>query len=396
MAAGGVSLLLATTGCGAFFQCEGKADCGTSGPGTGTGSGDYVYVSNSVSGIGYLDAYDVSSGALTALSGAPYNLSYEPVALSISPKNNFLYIATASTVSYGIYLYSIASSGVPSIQNSGAIMGSVGPIASMDISADGNWLYTIELSSLGTYILQQYSINTSTGLLTLSASFPLPTASCGLVSSASTPATQRCTVKVSPSEEYVISALGTAGDAIYPYSPGSGITSNSYSGTIPALSSISGELSVAIDASNYAYIAQTASISVYSILSTGVPATQINNVAQPVAAPYVFSNNETPRSITLSKTDTYVYTADQGTNMISAFSTSTGMLTSLGAEVSGPNAVSVLGADNSGKYLVAAGYDTASGIQLFTIQSGGTISNLDQNAGTGTSFAYPTVMALTH
>ncbi len=68
LAAGaGLSMLLALTGCGAFFQCEGKASCGTGSGGSETGSGDYLYVSNVPNNQNAISAYDIYTGTLTAL-----------------------------------------------------------------------------------------------------------------------------------------------------------------------------------------------------------------------------------------------------------------------------------------------------------------------------------------
>src|ERR1700684_2560464 len=68
-AALGLAATMLLTGCQNFFVCQ-KASCPSSGTGTGTGSttDDFVYVSNAPSGSTYISAYDISSGALTAVS----------------------------------------------------------------------------------------------------------------------------------------------------------------------------------------------------------------------------------------------------------------------------------------------------------------------------------------
>jgi 6-phosphogluconolactonase len=383
LAAGaGLALLLATTGCGAFFQCEGKADCGTSGSGTGSNSGDYLYANNVPNNPEAVSVYDVSSGTLTAVSGSPFSLNAAPIALAVSPNNNFLYSATAN----GIYIYSLASTGIPSNANNGSPVDDGYPIIAMAMSPDGNYLFTIEEQI--TYVIEEYSVNTSTGFVSPLTSVALPAgATCALAGGSSTPATASCGLAVSPSGQFVIAAAGTSGDIIYPYSSSTGITNASNPQGISAPSTTDGELSVAVDSSNYAYIAETSSMSSYAISSSGVP-----NSSGSLTS-YKFTGNETPRSAVVS--NGFVYTADQGTNTISAFTSTAGVLTALGSEIAGPTAVSAIGVDNSGKYLAAEGYSSSIGLQLFSITSGA-LQNLNQNAATGTNYAYPVAMALTH
>jgi 6-phosphogluconolactonase len=396
--------VLSTAGCGAFFQCEGKADCGT-GTGTGAGSGDYAYVTNSATSansIPYLDAFDVSKGLLTPLAGSPYELGFVPTALAISPNNTFLYVA--SQANPGIYLYSLASTGVPSLVTSGTNGGlmnsdSDNPVYAMAISPDGYWLYTVEELPTGAWDLIQYSLNASTGIMTFSSSFATPATTCAPSSSA-TPYTQLCAVAVSPEKGFVVVAAGSGGAILYPYtSTASGGVLVPAAGSLLAYSASSADTSVTIDNLNYVYIGQSQSISTYAVGSGGVPATVSGGYGQPTNQ-IPFTNAETPRNITLSTNYGNVYTADQGTATISSYSASKGSLTQLGAEVPGPTEVSALGVDNTGAYLLAAGYNVTGGIQLYSISSAtgsvGVITNLVQSAGTGTNYAYPTLIAMTN
>jgi 6-phosphogluconolactonase len=402
--------VLSTTGCGAFFQCEGKADCGTGTTTSGAGSGDYAYVTNSASssnGIPYLDAFDVSKGLLTPLTGSPYQLAFAPTALAIAPSNKFLYAASMSNA--GIYLYSLASTGVPSLVTSGTSNGlmasdSGAVVYAMTISPDGNWLYTIEELATGTWELIQYSLNTSTGIMTFSQSLTTPATTCIPSYTTTLPYTQLCGVAVSPNEGFVVVAAGAGGAILYPYSSSAtgGIT-GTYTGTLQPYSASSADTSVTIDNANYVYIGQTQSISTYSIGTGGVP-TSLNSSGYGQSTQQIpFTNTETPRNITLSTSYGYVYTADQGTGgtaataTISSYSASNGVLTSLGAEVPGPPAVSALGVDNTGAYLLAAGYNGTSGIELYSISgTTGALTSLVQSAGTGVNNAYPTLIVMTY
>lgn len=374
------------TGCNNFFVCQ-KASCPStgSGTGTGTGSGDYAYVSNSKSGSTYLAAYDLSGGALTAISNSPYNLGFAPVALDVAPSNSFLYAATPPGVtSPGIYAYSIGSNGALTVINNGTVLAN-DAVASMDISPDGNYLFVLETTGL---TLNEYQVNTSTGLLALVGPISLPnTSGASCVLQIATPVTQACTVKVSPSGQFVAVSLGVAGDVIFPYSGSSGITSGNYTLISPA-SRTSGDYSLAMDSSNNTYIARTDALTAFSVASNGT-ATQEGTAT--------YTSGSVPRSVTLSNGYNYVYTANEGSSTISGYIIGTGgVLTAMsGSPFAAPTNVSALGVDNTGDYLVAAGYNGSSGVQLFSIGSTGALSSL-VSTGSGTSTAYPTVLALTH
>lgn len=379
---GGAALVLAATallaGCHNFFVCE-KASCPSSGSGSTTG--DYVYVSNATTGSTYLSGYDVGDGALTAISGSPFNLDYVPVAMSVAPDDDFLYIASAANASNpGIYVYSIGSTGALTIQNSGAVDIS-GAIASMDVSADGGYLFAV--NTLGT-LLTEYQIDTSTGLLTQAASFALPGTLCALTG---TPVSQGCTVKVSPGGAYVVVALGTAGFAVFPYTSTSGITTTSYTLVSPP-SSTTGDYSLALDDNNYAYVASTTALTSYSITSAAITQESTQSYS---------STTTIPRSVVLSSGQDYVYTANEGTGNISGYGIGdSGALTQIsGSPFTGPTNVSAIGVDKSGTYMVAAGYNGSSGVQLFTVGSTGALT-LVTSAATGTSTSIPTILAMTH
>jgi 6-phosphogluconolactonase (cycloisomerase 2 family) len=386
VAALGLCATFLLAGCHNFFVCENKPACPSSGDGDGTGSTtDFAYVSNSSTGSTYVAEYDLSSGALTAISGSPFNIGFQPVALNISPSNSFLYAATLpGATNAGIYLFSIASSGALSVANSGdALINDA--ISSMAISPDGGFLFTV--SSTGTF-MNEYQIDTSTGALSLALTIPIPITTCSL---AGTVVSQTCSVTVAPSGQFVVVALGTAGDAIYPYSSTSGVTSTSYT-LIPSgttTNSPTGDYSVALDSNNYIYIARTAALAVYQITDTAGDAVQKSSAG--------YNSGVIPRSVVLNSTKNYVFTANEGASTISAYGIqSDGSLAAAsGSPFAAPTNVSALGVDNSGKYMLAAGYNSSTGVQLFSLSSTGTLSLLT-SAATGTSPAYPVVLATSH
>ncbi len=382
----GLAATILLTGCHNFFLCQ-KASCPSSGGSGGTATTDFVYVSGSSTGSTYITGYDISKGALTTL-GSPDNLDYQPVAMNISPNDQFLYIASIPGASNaGIYVYTIDSTGHITGPNGGGVLIS-GAIASMDISPDGGYLFALSDTGL---LMTEYKADTSTGSLQLVTSFQLPGLTCALPINAAL-ASQTCTVKASPTGDFVVVSLGTAGTVIFPFTSSSGITTASYT-TIPSGStsaSPSGDYSVALDASRRVYIARTNAVAVWQINDAQGDAVQLSSTS--------FNSGVTPRSVVLANSYGDVYTANEGTGTISGYSinATTGALTAIsGAPFAGPANVSALGVDKSGSYMVAAGYNSSSGVQIFSISSTGALT-LGASAGAGTATAYPVVLAMSH
>jgi 6-phosphogluconolactonase len=381
-AALGLSATFLLAGCQNFFVCQ-KASCPSGGGGSTTS--DWAYVSNASAGSTDIYAYDIGNGSLAAVSGSPYNIGFAPVAMSVAPSDSFLYAATLPSVANpGIYMWTVNSSGQLTVGNNGNAL-ITAQVATMDISPDGNFLFTVDV--LGT-ALTEYQINTTTGFLTLASSFALlPNSTCV---AAGSPVSQSCTVKVAPSGQFVVAALGSAGDIIYPYNSSQGITSTSAT-QIPSGSTTTnptGDYSLALDKNNFVYIARTAALAVYSLDANGNPTQQSTQA---------YSSSAIPRSVALSTNYSWVYTANIGAGNISGYTIgSTGGLASVsGSPFTGPTNVSAIGADKSGTYMVAVGYNGTSGVQLFTIGTSGALT-LTTSAGTGTSPSFPAILALSH
>jgi 6-phosphogluconolactonase len=380
------------TGCGNFFVCEGKADCPATT--TPTNTGDFVYVSNGTAASSDIAGYSLANGTLTAIAGADIDLGFVPIAMSVAPLNGFLYVASrADAVPAGIYVYTISSAGALTPANNGNPLVDDDTISSMDISPDGNFLFTVgTTTTLGT-IVSEYELDTSTGLFVAGnpATFLTPTTDCSIVTGV-TPLSQHCTIKVSPNGDYVGVALGGYGFEVYPYSSAKGIPGTPGPQLSPSTSTGSGDFSLAFDKNNYVYVASTSALTSYGGLgATGAPSPVLEN-----AQAYTGTVAPRPRAVTLSTNGSYVYTANEGNGTISGFSLSgAGVMTPLGA-VPGPTSVSALGADSSGKYLVAAGYNAINGVQVFNITSTGALSSAGSVDGTGVDLTVPTVMALSH
>ncbi|HEY4358819.1 MAG TPA: beta-propeller fold lactonase family protein [Acidobacteriaceae bacterium] len=367
--------VISLSGCHNFFSCEGKASCPSSG--SGTGSGNYLYLSNSSKGGTYLNGYDVSTGALTVLSGFPTNISITPTAMVITPSNGFLFVSTTTA----IYSFAISSTGGLTTVNSGAAVATPpAGVQSMDISPDGNYLYALDL--VGGSVVQ-YTIS-STGLLSnqLSFSFPIPVPNTNTAQA----------VKVAPNGNFVVCAVGTGGDLIYAYSSTAGIT-NATPAVISTGSATAGDFGVAIDTSNFLYLSRTTGPVVFAVnaASGAVPTATLVNQTN------ALSTGGGPHAIALSSTaGGNVYIGNLSASSISGYSEVSGVLTNLsGSPYTAPSTVDGLGRDKSGKYLVAVGYAGTGGVQLYTIGASGALTAGATDA-TGTTTSIPTALALTH
>jgi hypothetical protein len=369
--------LMSLTGCGAFFQCEGKASC----PATTGGSGsstvtNYVYASNSASGSTFLNGYNLSGGTLaTATTGSPYSLGYTPIAMAVTPANTFLYVAVDSalgttSIPGGMYVYAIGTGGALTIANSGGVVGA-GNYTAMDISPDGQWLFALDTTGL---ILYEYQINASTGAL--------GTPNTISITPNNTNAVTPVAVKVAPSANFVVASLGTAGDVIYSFNTSSGLVGATVSG-IGTGSATVGDYAVAIDSNNNIYLARTTGVAVYTATSVGAP-TLVNT----------YASGNGPHSIAL-KTG-FAYAGNQTDSTISGYAVATGpVLTAVSGATSAPAAVRSLAFDKSGTYLLANGYGASVGLEMYTIGTTGALTSVG-SVGTGTNTAIPAVVALTH
>ncbi len=191
-------LLLGLSGCGGFFVPQ------TSSGGT-TNTGDYLYVANSANT--FFAGFGVaSSGALSVLSGSPYNNSVAAQSLAVNPANTFLYAATTA----GIYVYGISSNGSITVQNDGSPSAADDMVATaMQVDSTGNYLLAVGISTAQqVQAIAIYTIDTSTGLLTAVAGSPLTL----YTGNASTPTVVAPTgLLITPNNSYVYASLGALG-----------------------------------------------------------------------------------------------------------------------------------------------------------------------------------------
>jgi 6-phosphogluconolactonase (cycloisomerase 2 family) len=388
------TLTLGLTSCGAFFQCEGKSDCAASTTSTictpaaaTTVTGTiYGYAANSSCGTSYLNGYTLSGGALSDATSAPFNLDYVPQAMVVTPSNSYLYVATDSAVSSGdIYGYTISTGGVLNILSSGGTSALASEnSAALAVSADGKYLFSLN-TLLGT--IEQYTIG-STGLLSSFATYTIQGSNSGgsIVPSA---------LAFAPNGGFLVAALGTGGADIFVYNSSTGVL-GSGSGSLPTYvinSNVGyGIYGVTVDANNYIYAAGTGGITVYAETLTSNATTTTLTTTQKAT----YSTGGVPYGIVVNSTNSYLYAANFNESNISAFSVANGVLTEIsGSPFSGPTNVISIGITSGGGYLLADGYNGSTGIQLFSIGSGGILSPVSSTSS-GTSTTYPAPVAMSH
>ncbi len=371
------SITILLSGCGGFFQCEGKASCPNPPPCTtncpATGS-DYAYVANPSTSANTVNGYNLSNGTLTAATSAPYSFGYQPVAMAVTPGNTFLYAVSNPNIATGyLYGYTVATGGALNILASGQPLVTESAV-SLAVSPDGNWLFVLDANNL---TLSEYSINTTTGAVTF--------ATTGAITPGSgTSGSTSLNVAVAPSGDYVAVALGTGGIQTFAFDTTTGDLTPQ-NPIAPATSQI-GIYAVSIDANNYLYAAATNGLAVFSVTTAGVP-----------TALKTYTAGNGPRSVAVNKASTFVYVGNKTDGTISGYSIGTNAaLTAIsGSPFTGPTSIGALAVDNTGDYLITSGYDTSKGIELFSIATSGALTS-SGTTGSGSSASVVSAIATTH
>jgi 6-phosphogluconolactonase len=379
-------LLLGLSGCD-FFVPQ------TSSGGT-TNTGDYFYVGNgnnaNIAGFGVS-----SAGALSVLSGSPYNNGVAAQSLTVNPANTFLYAGTTN----GIYLYAINSNGSITVQNSGnAVAQDVVPTA-MQVDSTGGFLLAAGIgTSIGAQAIGIYSIDPTTGLLTAITGSPLPL----FTGTATTPTVVTPTAMlITPNNSYVYVSLGPLGVQVLTLGTGGALST----GTAPTYLS---PLSTSTNPSDYGLASSPSSTFLFvAEINTGLrefsigTAGALNAVA---GSPYAVGTG--PTGVLLDPTGSYVYVANKGSNNISAFTltAASGKLTAVtGSPFSSGGLLPIFMVNDNTKQFVAvinSGSNTATGnsdLQLFKFDAT-TDGKLDpvSNATTGTDPTTPQSLAASH
>jgi len=374
-----LSAITLLSGCGSFFQCEGKADCPTTPcttncPATGT---NFAYVANPASSSNTVNGYNLANGNLTTnVTSAPFSFGYSPIAMVVTPGNTFMYTANNPGLSTGyLYGYSVETGGALNILSSGKPLITESAV-SLAVSPDGQWLFVLDSNNV---TLNVYAINASTGLLTFNTTAAV-TPAAGTVNNVSNQVT------VAPSGDYVAVASGTGGAQTF--------TLNTSTGALTPQNPINpgnnqvGFFGVAIDVNNYLYIAGTNGLTVLSVTAAGVPS---------VLKTYTTVANGGSRTVTVNTAGTYVYVGNKTDSSISGFTIGTNaVLTPItGSPFTAPTLIGALTFDQSGAYLIASGYNATTGIELFAIGTTGALTT-SGTAASGTTASILSAIATTH
>jgi DNA-binding beta-propeller fold protein YncE len=379
-------LLLGLTGCGFFVP--------QSSSGGTTNTGDYFYVGNGNNT--YIAGFGVSSsGALSVLSGSPYNNGVAAQSLAVNPANTFLYAGTTN----GIYGYAINSNGSISVVNSGTAVAQDMVATQMQVDSTGNYLLA---SGIGTSVQAQaigiYQINTSTGLLTALTGSPLAL----YTGSTTTPTVVAPTgLLITPNNSYVYVSLATLGVQVLTLGTGGALSTGSApTYLIPLSTSTSpADYGLASDPNSaFLFIAEiNTGLREFSIGTNG-------GLSEVSGSPYAVGTG--PTAAIVDKTGSYVYVANKGSNNISAFAltATSGKLTAISGSpfASGGQLPIAMINDNSKAFVavINSGANGSSGnsdLQLFKFDTT-TVGKLDavSTATTGTDPTNPQSLAATH
>jgi 6-phosphogluconolactonase len=380
-------LLLGLSGCGGFFVPQ------TSSGGT-TNTGDYLYVANGNNT--YLAGFSVAStGALSVLSGSPYNNSVAAQSLAVNPANTFLYAGTTA----GIFVYGINSDGSITVQNDGSVAAQDIVATAMQVDSTGNYLLAVGISTAQqVQAIGIYTIDTSTGLLTAVTGSPLAL----YTGNTSTPTVVAPTgLLITPNNSYVYASLGTLGVQVLTLGSGGALAAGATPTLLAPLktsTSPSDQRTASDPNSAFLFVAEiNTGLRVFSIGSGG-------SLSEVSGSPYAVGTG--PTAVDVDATGSYVYVANKGSNNISAFTltAASGKLTAVaGSPFSSGGQLPIGIVNDNSKNFVAvinSGTNDSGGnsdLQLFKFDA--TVDGkLDPvaTATTGTDPTNPSSIAATH
>jgi 6-phosphogluconolactonase (cycloisomerase 2 family) len=350
------------------------------GGGGGGSTVNRVYVANrQARSIG---GFVIGTGTLAAVNNSPLATSYGPLSIVVTPNNSLLYVGA----NIGIFVYFINSDGSLTTPSTGSQPAGVFA-ASLAVSPDGQWLIALDGT---TQQLDIFQINATTGAL----------------SSVTAPATYSATsgvwqpsqVRFSPDGTLIFAALGTAGDVVFTFNTTTGVATSSQ--TLATGNTATGDYGLAISPkTTYLYIARSGTnggVAVYSIGAAGA--------LSPVnGSPFAAGSGTF--DVALDNTGTYVYAANRTDGTISGYTivpstTNTAALSLTpisGSPYPSGAFVQSLGADSTGKYILAAAFSGGPDLTMYSFDA--TVAgklNQATSVATGVDPAGATELALTH
>lgn len=330
---------VAITGCDGFFVDTHKTASTTS------STGDYVYAVNSVSNT--LTGYVVGTGTLTGITGAPYTLAINLGASSIAVTRDAKFVYAGG--SGGIVCYSIGTAGALTAVSGGGATAQNSNFVSLDTSPDGTWLFGLDSVLQQLYVFQ---INATTGALVPNTPLVVPTPTPG------TPAARM--VRIAPNSALVAVALSYGGDVLYTFNTTTGVLTQS--ATIQTPSSAYFDNAVGFDStSGYLLIGRggasgTSGIQTYSVNSAGQPGSSPTFTASG-NTPFSFLLDSTGANL-------YVANRGDST-ISGYGLTSGKLTPLAGSPYGSGSAVAGLVLDKTGKYVVSVGAGGGSDVTLY-------------------------------
>ena len=348
--------------------------------GCGTTTSKYLYATIPASNELVAYRMDPNSGALLQLVGSPITAGQSVQSLVIHPSNKFLYAANSGATPNGtVSLLTISSGGGLTEVTPRQIVGTAPTLLVMDPS--GSFLY---VANSGSFDISVFSVNASTGALTLVLQCPTSSPSCG--QQTAPVGVSALNMELSPSGNtlWVTGQVGTQG-FIQEFPVSKGVIGAPVSGS-PFLTG-NGPYGLAIDSGGtHLYTANKIdnSISAFSINSAGA-LTLISTTAETFTGPV---------ALFIDKSGKYMYVANQqSSGNLAAYSIgSNGSLTVLSNSpfATGPQPSFITG-DSSGKYLFVGNQSTPV-IQSFSLDPAtGTLTSVNSYSVPGT----PTSIAIT-
>jgi 6-phosphogluconolactonase (cycloisomerase 2 family) len=332
-------------------------------------TGKFVYVANNTSGN--VSAYTINgdTGALTAVTGSPFGAASGANSVVVCPSGQFAYVADQGASSENISAYTIN----PTTGALTAVPGSPYTYPSTDggrptsAAADpaGNFLYVTSNNDAN---VAAFSINAATGALTLVPGSPYPVTN------------DAASLTVAPSGKfvYVVSGSGTSDDNLSVFKINT---------TTGALTLVDSAFSAGLNPSSVTLDSEGNILYVTNLGDFGTPEPNSNEVwtyslNSSTGVPTLLSKSRTrlePTSLALgggtaavTYTPKFAYTANDGSNSVSAFTinASNGHLTAVsGSPFTAGSSPSSIATDPFGKFAYVANTGSTN-VSEYTINSG--------------------------
>lgn len=356
--------VLLVTGCGKFFPPLNPS-------GGGTTTTISMYVANG--GVATIAGFGVANSTLTVLPNSPYTVGAIPTAIVVTPGNKYVYAGGSGAV----YVYAVNTDGSLSIGNSKSpVISAVFPSA-LKTDSTGSWLL---MADVNTNSLSAYSINASTGTLTIAATSPV-VLDAGTVNH----------IALTPSNGFVYASLGTGGVDILSFNTSTGALAKV--GLLKPINNLGADQGVAVDPTGtYVFVAETvnAGLRVLKIGANGA-------LTETTGSPY--STGLGPYAVLVDLAGSYVYVTNRTDGTISGYSlNASGTLVALSGSpyTTGTNPVD-LAEDSSKAYIGVVCSGGGPDMQLFKLDAttGGKLDPV-ATATTGTDPTVPAAIAATH